>query len=444
MTDNRAQRGFLAALGPGILFAGAAIGVSHFVQSTRAGADYGFGLLAIVLLALVFKYPAFAFGPWYAAATGTSLTDGYRRQGRWALIVVALLTLGTMFTVQAVVTIVTAGIACAVFNISYEAPKVEGLNLSAPVAVSAAMMMGAATILAAGRFKWLDRVNKGLVVVLTLCTFAATALVLPRVDWANAGWAPPMDALADKAQITRITGLVGWMPSAFDVAIWHSLWTLARRDSTGHIPTLRQSRTDFDVGYFGTGLLAICFVVLGAGVMFHSGAQFSDNAAAFGAQLVSLFAHNLGEWSRPLLGLCALSVMFSTTLTVVDGFPRAISKLAHSFREAETPNAALAASPRVYWGAMAALFCGSMAILVAVPARPQRAGDFSFQSLVDLATTLSFLSAPFFAALNHRSVFATWVDAQNRPGKVLYWLSWAGIAFSSLFALYYVWVRFLR
>ena len=31
------------SLGPGLLFAGAAVGVSHLVQSTRAGADFGFG-----------------------------------------------------------------------------------------------------------------------------------------------------------------------------------------------------------------------------------------------------------------------------------------------------------------------------------------------------------------------------------------------------------------
>ena len=34
-------------LGPGILFASTAIGVSHLVQSTRAGAKYGFGLLIL-------------------------------------------------------------------------------------------------------------------------------------------------------------------------------------------------------------------------------------------------------------------------------------------------------------------------------------------------------------------------------------------------------------
>ena len=37
-------------LGPGLLFAGAAIGVSHLVQSTRSGADFGFGLIWTVIL----------------------------------------------------------------------------------------------------------------------------------------------------------------------------------------------------------------------------------------------------------------------------------------------------------------------------------------------------------------------------------------------------------
>ena len=43
-----ADRGALwKTLGPGLLMAGAAVGVSHLVQSTRAGAVYGFGLLGL-------------------------------------------------------------------------------------------------------------------------------------------------------------------------------------------------------------------------------------------------------------------------------------------------------------------------------------------------------------------------------------------------------------
>ena len=73
---------WLKKLGPGLLFAGAAIGVSHLVQSTRAGADFEFGLIwALVLIHLV-KYPFFQFGPRYATATGESLLDGYKKLGK--------------------------------------------------------------------------------------------------------------------------------------------------------------------------------------------------------------------------------------------------------------------------------------------------------------------------------------------------------------------------
>ena len=73
----------MRTFGPGIM--STAIGVSHLVQSTRAGAEFGFGLVAIVLLANILKYPFFEFSSRYANATGTSLIDGYKKLGRWAL-----------------------------------------------------------------------------------------------------------------------------------------------------------------------------------------------------------------------------------------------------------------------------------------------------------------------------------------------------------------------
>ena len=79
------KKRILKSLGPGLLFAGAAIGVSHLVQSTRAGADFGFGLLWAILIAALFKYPFFQFGPRYAAATGETLLDGYKKLGSGVL-----------------------------------------------------------------------------------------------------------------------------------------------------------------------------------------------------------------------------------------------------------------------------------------------------------------------------------------------------------------------
>lgn len=54
-SDSITWRTFRYAFGPGLVMAAAAIGVSHLVQSTRAGAEYGFSLIGIVLLVNLFK-----------------------------------------------------------------------------------------------------------------------------------------------------------------------------------------------------------------------------------------------------------------------------------------------------------------------------------------------------------------------------------------------------
>ena len=412
------NRPFLKALGPGLLWAGAAIGVSHLVQSTRAGADYGFALIGLVVVACVFKYPAFSFGPRYAAATGTSLLEGYRRQGRWALVLYAILTLGTMFTVQAAVTFVTAALAA------------NWLGFDDGVFVLSAMLtLACAGILAVGRYRWLDAIIKVVVVVLTVSTVVATLLVLPQVDWSGTRWWPQPHVWRQPF----LVALAGWMPSAFDISVWHSMWTLARQRQTRHRPSVREALLDFRIGYLGTGILALCFVTLGAGVMHGSGESFASAPAAFVAQVVALYTTSLGAWSEPLIGLAALTVMFSTTLTVIDGFPRAIATLIARFSSPELAEAEQGFNDRVYWFALMGLGVGSMLVV----------GSFvaSLSALVDLATTLSFITAPALALLNHRAMVSAAVPEESRPGTAMRVFSWAGIIFWALFAVWFVAVR---
>ena len=67
----------LKSLGPGLLYAGAAVGVSHLVQSTRAGAQYGYILIIAIILAHILKYPFFVLGPRYAKQHNQSLVNGF-------------------------------------------------------------------------------------------------------------------------------------------------------------------------------------------------------------------------------------------------------------------------------------------------------------------------------------------------------------------------------
>jgi len=52
-------KGIQKSLGPGILLAGAAIGGSHLLSSTTAGARFGFSLVGLILLTNLLKYPFF-------------------------------------------------------------------------------------------------------------------------------------------------------------------------------------------------------------------------------------------------------------------------------------------------------------------------------------------------------------------------------------------------
>jgi Mn2+/Fe2+ NRAMP family transporter len=122
---------YIRTMGPGFILAGAAIGVSHLVQATRAGADYGLSLLWLLLLACATKYPFLQIGPRYAAATGKNLIQGYLQLGKWAFYLFIFLTLGTMFIILAAVTLVTAGIAEMVFAMDWSVFTWSGVILAA-------------------------------------------------------------------------------------------------------------------------------------------------------------------------------------------------------------------------------------------------------------------------------------------------------------------------
>ena len=437
MNAPAATRSFWTAFGPGLLFAGAAVGVSHLVQSTRAGASFGLSMLIIVILANIIKFPGFRFGPQYAAATGHSLIDGYRRQGRWTLALFTLLTAGTMFIVIAVVTLVTAGVGIAVFGLEPLLDATVGAA-AGPAVVSALIMILAAVLLAGGGYVWLDRFVKIVMPVLTICTLAAMFMALGRIDWSWSALVPG-PAVFDLAGIAFCVALIGWMPAPVDISVWSSLWAVARAKHQPRKPAPRDVLLDFDIGYGATMLLALAFVLLGTGMMFGQGLAFENNPAKFSAQVVDLYTTTLGGWSGPIIGAAAFLVMLSTSVTVIDGFPRVIAALVVQLRLAFAPQAASASVPlegdrHVYRISFAILCAGALAILFW--------GMSSFTALVDLATTLSFLTAPLLAFFNHRAVHAPEVPRDQQPGAGMTAFSWVSIVLQTAFALYFLWFKF--
>ena len=376
----------LKKLGPGFLFAGAAIGVSHLVQSTRAGADFGFGLLWALLLINLVKYPFFEFGPRYASATGESLLHGYKKLGKGVLIAYFILTFATMFTIQTAVTIVTAGIASSLFGFG-------------SVVIWAAIITAICfTVLILGRYKVLDSLMKTIVILLTISTIIAVILAIRPETTLDFSQVLPTDALS----VAFLIAFMGWMPAPLDISIWHSIWTVEKQKLNPSI-TRKQSRFDFNVGYIMTIILGISFLALGAIVMHNSGESFSAKGGEFANQLISMYTFSLGQNAKIIIGIAALTTMFSTTLTTLDSSPRAMSLTTELLQGKSIKNGYL------FW--LILLIIGTLSIFLFFVSE--------MGLLIKIATILSFLTAPFYAIINFKLISSKNTPIDARPSKSL-------------------------
>ncbi|WP_299552756.1 Nramp family divalent metal transporter [Seonamhaeicola sp.] len=399
-------------LGPGLLFAGAAIGVSHLVQSTRAGADFGLGLLWALLLANLFKYPFFQYGPRYAAATGESLLDGYKKLGKGVLVAYYILTFATMFTIQTAVTIVTAGLASSLFgNLGFDAE----LAVKTWTVIVLIVCLG---LLIIGKYKLLDHLIKIIIVILSISTVSAVIMALYGH---SSGISLTQVLPKETTQIAFLIAFMGWMPAPLDISVWHSLWAVEKQKDDKAYES-KSALFDFNVGYIGTVILGICFVLLGCLVMFGTGETFSNAAGSFSGQLIDMYTSSLGEWAYVIIGIAAFTTMFSTTLTCLDASPRAMDRTLELLFNRDYKHGYLA------WILLLAV--GTICIF------------FFFASemglLVKIATILSFITAPFYAIINYKLISGKHTPKQWHPDKKMHVLSWCGILFLIGFSIWYL------
>lgn len=406
-------------MGPGLLYAGAAIGVSHLVQSTRAGANFGAIMVVVVLLANALKYPFFEFGPRYAAATGKSILHGYRKIGKWAPALFLALTISTMFTVQAAITIVTAGLA----------EEISGIDAD-PWKWSLLILVICSGVLYIGRYSVLDKLMKFVIVGLALTTILALIS-------AQTGTFVKLEAeklqfdFANDIHVYFLIALIGWMPAPVDIAVWQSVWTVAKNKTIKRQMTTKEVSFDFKLGFWGTAILAACFVLLGSTVLYGSGVELEASGSGFAAQLIGIYTSSIGGWAYPFIALAAFTTMFSTSLTCLDAFPRVISP---SIKILSSSNYSEGRQNQIYNVSLFVLLLGTVIIITFFAE--------NMKGLVDLATTISFMTAPFIAWLNYKAVTLKEFPDSHKPGRGMKLLSAVGLTFLIGLGLYFVFLRF--
>ena len=410
-------KSLLKNLGPGLLFASMAIGTSHLVLSTKAGAQYGLIMVIPIILANLFKYPFFEFGVRYTNVTEKTLIEGYLKRGKGYLWFYALITLITTFTILAALYTVTAGLFINLFKVTHS-----------PIAhIALGLFIFISLILIIGRYKLMEVSLKFIVSVLFIALLITTVLVLLKGNVTEiADFKPP--SVFNDGGILFLISLMGWMPTTVEASSWVSLWSIEKWKSEKQKPSLKDALTEFNTGYIITSLLAIFFLIIGWATLYGTHTELSGNAVTFADQVVQLFTTHIGPWAYIFIAISAFATMFSTCMTAHDAITRVSLDIIHLLL------------PRIKITGNKMFFALGIVLLALINFIVVFAFSANMGQLVGLATFVSFIVAPIVGYMNLKNVMGDEVPLKHRPHIWLQCLTYAGILFLTLFSLYYFWI----
>ncbi len=396
--------------------------------SPQAGALFGYNLLWLILAAHVLKYPAFEFGPRYAAATGENLLAGYARipgPRGWPLWLFLLSTI-----LQGV------GVLAGVVNVSGAVLHAwTGFGTTEILSVMVVLIVVA--LLLKGGFSWLDNLNKIMMSILAAATILAFIPIFPEPSEMLKLVVPSIP----HGSLILVAAILGWMPTGIDVSIWHSFWTIEKLKSLGLHPDskeepdlqlrrdeLKLSLTDMRIGYGLSLATGIMFVTMGAVYLVGQGSALKG--IGFVQALSTAYSHAMGRWMAHVFMLTAFFAMFSTSYTVIDGFSRSFSEaMGHLFDSYSSQST----KRKTYLGfvlASALLACVTL-LLVGNPV-----------TLVTYVALVSLAAAPVLYALNLLCVTMHIDQPELRPALITILTGWIGVGVMLLAVGVTIFVKF--
>ena len=398
--------------GPAMMMAATAVGVSHLVYSTQAGADYGFSLAWLIILIVVLKYPAFRFAVDYASATEQSLVTAYSKISKIALTWLAVGFFVDMFIATGALALVTAGLIISVFDIPWRGPQ-----------VAVALMVITAVVLLNGQYARAEKLVKVLVLTFSVLAVVATVFALPML---GSDSREVFAALTpDRSLAIFVIAMAGWMPMPTNGAILYSKWICERRKIDHDRFDYARALGDFRIGYGLTLVLALCFVAMGTAVLFDTGRDVPATAAGFATELFGIFTTVIGNWSYPIIASAGIAVIWSSQVALMDALPRVTDRLVGVItgRPADAPNR--------FKQFLAVQVVGVTFMLLFLMS--------NFRTFIYFATSMGFVAGPAIAYYNYRAVTSKDVAAEYRPSSVLLVWNWISIIVLTTFAIAFLW-----
>lgn len=392
----------------------AAVGGSHLVASTQAGAKFGWQLAILILAVNVLKYPFFRAAVSYTIATKQTLQYGYYQMGKGYLLVALILNSVASVVNSAALLLFSASL------LSYFVPFEVSIIVASAVILCAILF-----ILLAGHFEALEGVAKAIMGVLVLATVAAFVIALSGGEVKPEGYESVSPWTLATLGFLVVT--MGWMPAPIEISSITSLW-LKRQCQSQNVSS-KSALFDFNLGYTVTTLLALLFLGLGALVLHGSGQTLASGGIGFSHQLVSLYASTIGGWSHWLIALVAFLCIFGSALTVYDGYSRVIAEAITLLMPSNSKPTA--------WFVPVLLLVASVSFGIVLFYKS------ALIAMLGFAMTLAFITTPMFAWLNHRLVKLEASRSNLNKNIWVTFLSYAGLVYLFGFLALFIWWKWL-
>jgi Mn2+/Fe2+ NRAMP family transporter len=340
--------------------------------------------------------------------------------GKWVVVLFFLMQLFEYTFAISGVAVTTAAIFRSVFGLE------TGIGLELGLVISCML------IVTLGRYAVLEDITRVLVIVFSIGTVIAAVIAVGGIDSGDASLSA--DITLDTPTILFLIAVAGWMPTGTAGSVGLSLWVKAKSIRLKRPVTIKEAAFDFHVGYGTAIFLAICFVTLGTFVMYINGVQVESNGALFAAQLINLFTSTIGSWIYPVIAMAAITVMYSTLLTLVDLMPRSsAAALIELLPVSEAEEAdKFSKLYLIFIGVELAFVLGVLFLLL---------DDFG--TFIAWVTSMGFVVAPVFSYLNHKAMFSSRVAEADRPAPFLRYWSIGTIIILTIVALMFVYMNYL-
>ena len=399
---------FLLVLGPGLVTAFADNDAGGITTYSLAGAQYGYGLLWVLLVTAIALVITQEAGARLGLATGQGLSGLIRER------------FGVRWTAFAVLTMLIANLGT---TISEFAGMAAALGLFGVPPELSSLLSAAIVVLLLSRASF-DRIQYAFVAI-GLCVSAAYAVSagLAHPDWAHAAHAMVVPEITrSSAYLLMLVAVVGTTITPWGQALIQSYVAdkgLARRD-------LAAVRVDVTVGSgIFTNLVSVFIVVACAATIFATGGridQASDAARALGPLVgpAATTVFGVGLFAAGLLGLGTVPLSSSYFACEAFGFERGLH-----WRWREAP---------VFYGLLT-FFIVVAAAFVVIPGLP-------LIQVMLLAQVVNGLLLPIILVFVMRLSREPGLG-DLRSGPVLYALGWAVTGLSSLMSIAFVISLFL-